>query len=176
MWFWAFDKYESTVKIHSITSSYLHRFIFTVYDLLTGQIVKAIRGHRDIVRDVAWHPTRNEILTSSWDYNLNINTYQSSKKSLHKRLHKDMNQDHDHDHDNDPGANNRDELRDCEPPPRRSRRIAMRQENGTSSSGGHGSSSASTSQQFWNEWQQTTVFFVCKNCASGIDIFIYFNL
>lgn len=150
MWFWAFDKYESTVKIHSITSSYLHRFIFTVYDLLTGQIVKAIRGHRDIVRDVAWHPTRNEILTSSWDYNLNINTYQSSKKSLHKRLHKDMNQDHDHDHDNDndPGANNRDELRDCEPPPRRSRRIAMRQENGTSSSGGHGSSSASTSQQF----------------------------
>lgn len=24
-----------------------------------------IEGHRDIVRDVAWHPKRNEILTSS---------------------------------------------------------------------------------------------------------------
>lgn len=24
-----------------------------------------IEGHKDIVRDVAWHPKRNEILTSS---------------------------------------------------------------------------------------------------------------
>jgi hypothetical protein len=38
---------------------------FTVYDVLTGEMVHAIEGHKDVVRDVAWHPTRQEILSSS---------------------------------------------------------------------------------------------------------------
>lgn len=51
------------------------RYIYTgcgrgrvvVYDALTGEIVEALRGHVACVRDVDWHPTRNEILSSSWD-------------------------------------------------------------------------------------------------------------
>lgn len=38
---------------------------FTVYDVLTGHIKEAIEGHKDIVRDAAWHPVRSEIISSS---------------------------------------------------------------------------------------------------------------
>lgn len=43
-----------------------HHYSSLVYDILTGKMVNGgIEGHKDIVRDVAWHPKRNEILTSS---------------------------------------------------------------------------------------------------------------
>ncbi|XP_065581901.1 DDB1- and CUL4-associated factor 11-like isoform X2 [Artemia franciscana] len=38
-----------------------------VYDVLTGKMVKRYRDHKNCVRDVAWHPYKNEIVTSSWD-------------------------------------------------------------------------------------------------------------
>ncbi|XP_039286743.1 DDB1- and CUL4-associated factor 11 [Nilaparvata lugens] len=38
-----------------------------VYDVLTGKIVKEYDGHLCCVRDVAWHPYRSEIVTTSWD-------------------------------------------------------------------------------------------------------------
>ncbi|RZF48025.1 hypothetical protein LSTR_LSTR002091 [Laodelphax striatellus] len=38
-----------------------------VYDTLTGEIVKEYDGHVCCVRDVAWHPYRSEIVTTSWD-------------------------------------------------------------------------------------------------------------
>lgn len=49
------------------------RYIYTgcgtgylvMYDVLTGEMVQALRGHNNIVRDVAWHPQRSEILTCS---------------------------------------------------------------------------------------------------------------
>uniref|UniRef100_A0A1L8E5M2 Putative microtubule associated complex n=1 Tax=Nyssomyia neivai TaxID=330878 RepID=A0A1L8E5M2_9DIPT len=66
------------------------RYIYTgcgtgylvLYDVLTGEMVQAIRGHSNIVRDVAWHPSRSEILTSSWDHNVNLYSYKAeiSKK------------------------------------------------------------------------------------------------
>ncbi|XP_042913328.1 DDB1- and CUL4-associated factor 11-like [Parasteatoda tepidariorum] len=40
---------------------------FVVYDILTGKIKAILRGHKGCVRDVAWHPYRNEIMSSSWD-------------------------------------------------------------------------------------------------------------
>merc|ERR1711997_348745 len=51
------------------------RYIYTgcasgsvyVYDVLTGQIVRELTGHRSCVRDVSWHPYRPEITSSSWD-------------------------------------------------------------------------------------------------------------
>jgi len=51
------------------------RYIYTgcasgacvIYDLLTGNLVKRLKGHHACVRDVSWHPYRNEICTSSWD-------------------------------------------------------------------------------------------------------------
>ncbi|KAJ8973770.1 hypothetical protein NQ317_002973 [Molorchus minor] len=47
---------------------YLYRVRhWEIYDALTGKIEDNINGHVACVRDVAWHPTRNEILSSSWD-------------------------------------------------------------------------------------------------------------
>lgn len=39
--------------------------ILLVYDVLTGFIKQVIDGHKNIVRDVDWHPVRNEIVSSS---------------------------------------------------------------------------------------------------------------
>ena len=36
-----------------------------MYDLLTGEVVKELKGHRSCVRDVSWHPTKPEIISSS---------------------------------------------------------------------------------------------------------------
>ena len=41
--------------------------IFSVYDALTGEIVRKLQNHNACVRDVSWHPYLNEILSSSWD-------------------------------------------------------------------------------------------------------------
>lgn len=38
-----------------------------VYDLISGECVMQARGHDDTVRDVAWHPYRALMLSSSWD-------------------------------------------------------------------------------------------------------------
>ncbi|CAH0547742.1 unnamed protein product [Brassicogethes aeneus] len=51
------------------------RFIYTgcgmgriiVYDSLTGKVQQNINGHTACVRDVYWHPYRNEIVSSGWD-------------------------------------------------------------------------------------------------------------
>ena len=38
-----------------------------IYDILTGEVVRRLTGHSDIVRDVSWHPYEPIILTASWD-------------------------------------------------------------------------------------------------------------
>lgn len=38
---------------------------FVVYDVLTGKIKRILTGHNACVRDVAWHPYKNEIMSSS---------------------------------------------------------------------------------------------------------------
>lgn len=40
-------------------------FSFVVYDLLTGKLVRKIRGHTGCVRDVSWHPLDYNLITSS---------------------------------------------------------------------------------------------------------------
>ena len=42
-------------------------FSSSVYDALTGEIVKTLKEQRDCVRDVSWHPYLNELVGSSWD-------------------------------------------------------------------------------------------------------------
>lgn len=93
------------------------RYIYTgcgtgrviIYDVLTGHIKEAIEGHKDIVRDVAWHPERAEIISSSWDSHVNLITY--------KRL------------DNQKRRNSGVRVGEEEPPLRRSRRIALKTQN-----------------------------------------------
>lgn len=51
------------------------RYIYTgcgvgrvvIYDTLTGKIKRELSGHNACVRDVAWHPNKNEIMSCSWD-------------------------------------------------------------------------------------------------------------
>ncbi|ERL90715.1 DDB1- and CUL4-associated factor 11 [Dendroctonus ponderosae] len=60
-----FSPVSSTGQRFIYTGCSLGRFV--VYDALTGKIVSQRKGHMSCVRDVAWHPTRNEIVTSAWD-------------------------------------------------------------------------------------------------------------
>lgn len=86
--------------------------------MLTGKIVYTVKGHKDIVRDVAWHPSRMEILTTSWDYKINLN-WRGQKRKVQKRSFREMNRDD--------GTPNDDENTDSSLlPPRRSKRLAMR--------------------------------------------------
>ncbi|XP_054739982.1 DDB1- and CUL4-associated factor 11 [Anastrepha obliqua] len=83
-----------TYRGHRVTKSLLRakfspalqtgqRYIYTgcgtgriiIYDVLTGHIKEAIEGHKDIVRDLSWHPVRSEIVSSSWDSHVNLNTF-----------------------------------------------------------------------------------------------------
>ncbi|XP_018789990.1 PREDICTED: DDB1- and CUL4-associated factor 11 [Bactrocera latifrons] len=83
-----------TYRGHRVTKSLLRakfspalqtgqRYIYTgcgtgriiIYDVLTGQIKEAIEGHKDIVRDLSWHPVRSEIVSGSWDSHVNLNTF-----------------------------------------------------------------------------------------------------
>lgn len=38
-----------------------------IYDVLTGNKVKELKGHRTCVRDVSWHPWKPDIVSTSWD-------------------------------------------------------------------------------------------------------------
>lgn len=40
-------------------------FSCTVYDLLSGHIVKKLTNHKACVRDVSWHPFEEKIVSSS---------------------------------------------------------------------------------------------------------------
>ncbi|XP_023011645.2 DDB1- and CUL4-associated factor 11 [Leptinotarsa decemlineata] len=63
------------------------RYIYTgcgtgrafVYDSLTGLVSTVLVGHNDVVRDVAWHPYRNEILTAAFDCTVGKWTYSKKK-------------------------------------------------------------------------------------------------
>jgi WD repeat-containing protein 23 len=59
------------------------RYIYTgcatgrlvIYDVLTGKIECELSGHKGCVRDVSWHPFKQEIITTSWDRTVGSWTY-----------------------------------------------------------------------------------------------------
>ncbi|PNF20119.1 DDB1- and CUL4-associated factor 11 [Cryptotermes secundus] len=59
------------------------RYIYTgcaagrvvIYDVLTGKVHSVLSGHRACVRDVSWHPHRQELISTSWDGTLGRWTY-----------------------------------------------------------------------------------------------------
>lgn len=38
-----------------------------IYDVLTGEVVDRLSGHKAVVRDVSWHPSKSLIASASWD-------------------------------------------------------------------------------------------------------------
>lgn len=88
---------KSTTSENIVQSIYYYFVLITVYDVLTGKIVQAIEGHNDITRDVAWHPYRSEILTSSWDFTINMNAFRDPDTA--KERYESVNDDDDDDED-----------------------------------------------------------------------------
>ncbi|KNC83878.1 hypothetical protein SARC_03903 [Sphaeroforma arctica JP610] len=43
-----------------------------IWDVLTGAKVRILKGHDDVVRDVAFHPYENILASSSWDMSIRI--------------------------------------------------------------------------------------------------------
>ncbi|XP_071577844.1 DDB1- and CUL4-associated factor 11 [Temnothorax nylanderi] len=60
-----FSPPDNTGQRYICTGDSTGRFI--IYDLLTGKLVRKIRGHTGCVRDVSWHPLDYNLITSSWD-------------------------------------------------------------------------------------------------------------
>jgi len=60
-----FSPPDNTGQRYICTGDSTGRFI--IYDLLTGKLVRKIKGHTDCVRDVSWHPLDYNLITSSWD-------------------------------------------------------------------------------------------------------------
>uniref|UniRef100_A0A2M4BHY1 Putative wd-repeat protein n=1 Tax=Anopheles marajoara TaxID=58244 RepID=A0A2M4BHY1_9DIPT len=129
------------------------RYIYTgcgtgrliIYDVLTGTIVEAIEGHRDIVRDVAWHPHRSEILTCSWDASIHRHAYRGVTERDEEPEKKTRGRTRRLADDSDDDDSEEDERKTAvQQPTRRSRRIAERTGGGhflrstlaSSSSGG----------------------------------------
>ncbi|KAK7788866.1 hypothetical protein R5R35_013446 [Gryllus longicercus] len=59
------------------------RYIYTgcaagrivIYDALTGKIAADLKGHKACVRDVSWHPYKQELVSTSWDGTVGLWTY-----------------------------------------------------------------------------------------------------
>jgi len=61
----SFSPAATTGQRYIISGS--HDATVYIYDVLTGQIVRRLEGHKNLVRDVSWHPYLPEIVSTSWD-------------------------------------------------------------------------------------------------------------
>ncbi|XP_022904773.1 DDB1- and CUL4-associated factor 11 isoform X2 [Onthophagus taurus] len=68
-----FSPLETTGQRYIYTGCGYGRLI--IYDALTGRVKRSLKEHSVCVRDISWHPTRPEILTSSWDKTVGRWTY-----------------------------------------------------------------------------------------------------
>uniref|UniRef100_A0A0R3RW85 WD_REPEATS_REGION domain-containing protein n=1 Tax=Elaeophora elaphi TaxID=1147741 RepID=A0A0R3RW85_9BILA len=97
------------------------RYIYTgstegnlhIYDILTGEIVRTLDGHRSVVRDCCWHPDENEIITVSWDgvtarwyYNSRCDEDQEEELDRVSDSNSSPDNDYDDDEDDDDDDNN----------------------------------------------------------------------
>ncbi|XP_022228208.2 DDB1- and CUL4-associated factor 11 [Drosophila obscura] len=77
------------------------RFIYTgcstgriiIYDVLTGRIKEAIEGHRNVVRDLDWHPVRSEIVSGSWDTHVHLNNFSRNNANRSEKRQQSSDQD-----------------------------------------------------------------------------------
>ena len=60
-----FSPLDTTGQKYLLTGSADGRVV--IYDLLSGDIVKELSAHKACVRDVSWHPSNLDLVSSSWD-------------------------------------------------------------------------------------------------------------
>eukprot|EP01124_Arcella_intermedia_P015185 TRINITY_DN216_c1_g3_i1.p1 TRINITY_DN216_c1_g3~~TRINITY_DN216_c1_g3_i1.p1 ORF type:complete len:474 (+),score=62.65 TRINITY_DN216_c1_g3_i1:177-1424(+) len=60
-----FSPLETTGQKYIYSGSY--DGVVYVYDLITGEIVHTLRGNRNVIRDVHWHPTQPIIVSAGWN-------------------------------------------------------------------------------------------------------------
>jgi len=68
---------------HSTGQKYIYTGCATgnvvIYDVVTGKIVSKLKGHKQCVRDISWHPYQQTIISSSWD--LSVGRWQFRRSS-----------------------------------------------------------------------------------------------
>jgi len=47
-----------------------------IFDVLTGEIVQQLSGHKATIRDATWHPYEPLLATTSWDGSVRLWTYE----------------------------------------------------------------------------------------------------
>ena len=60
-----FSPFHSTGQRYIYTGSYGGSVV--IYDVLTGEMVKRLKGHSETVRDLDWHPYKDSLVTTGWD-------------------------------------------------------------------------------------------------------------
>ncbi|XP_055345296.1 DDB1- and CUL4-associated factor 11-like [Paramacrobiotus metropolitanus] len=60
-----FSPFDSTASRYIVTGDATG--MVYIFDSLSGEIIKRLRHHDSVVRDVSWHPVRPEIVSTSWD-------------------------------------------------------------------------------------------------------------
>ncbi|WAR12871.1 DCA11-like protein [Mya arenaria] len=84
-----------------------------VYDLLSGNVVRKLEGHRSCVRDVSWHPYENNIMTASWDGTVRKWTYEAKDEINDLRVDSPDDNGNSDDDDDDESRRRRRSLRHC---------------------------------------------------------------
>jgi len=78
-----FSPCETTGQRYIYTGSY--DGILYVYDILTGEIVQQLKGHKATIRDSSWHPYEPMLTTTSWDGVVRLWTHESVVTQAEKR-------------------------------------------------------------------------------------------
>lgn len=53
------------IQNYRLINKFLFFFLFSVYDLLSGKVLCQLKGHKECIRDVSWHPFHPHIVTSA---------------------------------------------------------------------------------------------------------------
>eukprot|EP00639_Heterosigma_akashiwo_P017151 CAMPEP_0206394192 /NCGR_PEP_ID=MMETSP0294-20121207/21213_1 /ASSEMBLY_ACC=CAM_ASM_000327 /TAXON_ID=39354 /ORGANISM="Heterosigma akashiwo, Strain CCMP2393" /LENGTH=612 /DNA_ID=CAMNT_0053848025 /DNA_START=1 /DNA_END=1840 /DNA_ORIENTATION=+ len=74
-----FSPVETTAQRYVISGSGDGNIV--IWDILNAEVAAEMAWHRECVRDVAWHPHRPLIASSSWDHSVGLWTYREEENA-----------------------------------------------------------------------------------------------
>ncbi|CAM9291185.1 unnamed protein product [Heterosigma akashiwo] len=74
-----FSPVETTAQRYVISGSGDGNIV--IWDILNAEVAAEMAWHRECVRDVAWHPRRPLIASSSWDHSVGLWTYREEENA-----------------------------------------------------------------------------------------------